>query len=79
MNRRNQDRESCSTWRAFAAILATVTLMTGATCRVDEQPARSSVIFFLADDLGWRDVGCFVSTLLFFVGHFLKRELITAP
>lgn len=41
---------------AFALVLVSASLAGAA------EPARPNVVFFLVDDLGWRDLGCFGST-----------------
>lgn len=44
------------------SVLASLFLLTSAFGAEPASPTKPNVIFILADDLGWRDVGCFGST-----------------
>jgi arylsulfatase A-like enzyme len=58
-------RASCETRRRFLKTLGvgTAALSAPKWLRAAEQPKRKlNFVFFLVDDLGWRDLGCFGST-----------------
>ncbi len=46
----------------LSAFLITGTFAGNKTDNVARQPQRPNIVFIMADDMGWRDLGCFGST-----------------
>ena len=48
--------------RSLIFLLTLIPLVASAAPDSTRPPARPNLVFILADDLGWRDLGCYGST-----------------